>query len=47
MNDNSVSFDKLRSAVGGCIASDRVSGGYFKDKGDNGGYMKDKLSGKS
>lgn len=41
------SFGNSRSAVAGNIASNGVSGGYFKDKGDNGGYMKDKLSGKA
>ncbi len=41
------SFGNARSSVAGSIASNGVSGGYFKDTKDNGGYMKDKLSGKS
>lgn len=41
------SFGNAKSNVSGSMASNSVSGGYFKDKADGNGYMKDKLSGKS
>ena len=41
------SFGNSRSAVAGRMASNGVSGGYFKEKGNGGGYMNDKSSGKT
>ena len=41
------SFGNAKSTVGGSMASNGISGGYFNDKKDDGGYMKDRLSGKT
>ncbi len=42
-------FGNAKSNMSGSVASNSVSGGYFKDDGGNktNGYMQDKLSGKS
>jgi len=42
-------FGNAKSNMSGSVASNSVSGGYFKENGFNksNGYMQDKLSGKS